>query len=469
MASAIICLANNQKFNFSKYIFDNLKKNLEAGVPFYMFPRFVQVFLNHQIGDLSHHTSIYVNPSLTKKVFANIKRIGTRFSGIVTPLFVTMMVQPFKEVGDLPTADQDIPIPNAPSSSQPQRKHKPRRKDKKKTEVSPTELPIEENVPTPSSDPLPSGEDSMPLKEFMVLCTNLSNKVLDMENKVIEMKSSHKAKITELESKVEKLEEEIKSLTKELTRVEIADIDADAEVNLENVYNLDLAHEETVLSMHDATDADGKEIVEVITTAKLIVDEVSTAGGEEPSSAAPTNITTAQPSQATRTIVDISNAPKAKGIVFYDVEKSTTRTASSKAHVKDKGKAKFVKDPKVLKSRKSQIVIDKEVARRIEAEWNANMQDNIDWNEVVEQEGPKMDAENIKALRKEEVEKDQTVKKQKGDELEKENAEKQNLVEQQEAEELKRNLEIVPDDEDVVFVNVAPLSSKPPKIMDYKI
>nr|GFD39427.1 hypothetical protein [Tanacetum cinerariifolium] len=38
-----------------------------------------------------------------------------------------------------------------------------------------------------------------------------------------------------------------------------------------------------------------------------------------------------------------------------------------------------------------------------------------------------------------------------------------------EAEELKRNLEIVPDDEDDVFMNVAPLSSKPPTIMDSKI
>nr|GFA83503.1 hypothetical protein [Tanacetum cinerariifolium] len=84
-----------------------------------------------------------------------------------------------------------------------------------------------------------------------------------------------------------------------------------------------------------------------------------------------------------------------------------------------------------------------------------------------------MDAEKIKApkkrTRKEEVEKDQTVKKQKGDELEKENAEKQKLEEQQETKELKRNLEIVPDGEDDVFVNVAPLSFKPPTIVDYKI
>nr|GFB03255.1 hypothetical protein [Tanacetum cinerariifolium] len=88
-------------------------------------------------------------------------------------------------------------------------------------------------------------------------------------------------------------------------------------------------------------------------------------------------------------------------------------------------------------------------------------------------EGLEMDAKRIKAsrkrTRKEKVEKDQTAKKQKGNELKKDNTEKQKLEEQQEAEELKRNLEIVPDDEDDIFVNVAPLSSKPLTIMDYKI
>nr|GEZ55808.1 hypothetical protein [Tanacetum cinerariifolium] len=433
--------------------------------------------INDGYANLVQHAGIFVNPSLTKKVFANRKRVGIGFFKVVTPLFDTMMIQPVEEVGDLPTADQDTPIPNAPSSSQPQRKHKPRRKEKKERkeiEVSPTHLPTEDPLPITSNDLLPSGEDSMQLKELMILCTNLSNKVLDLENKVIEMKSSHQAKIVVIESKVEKLEEENMSLTKELksfnSKVEsptvkeivvdkeksskqgmkIADIDADAEVNLENVYNLDMTYEETVLSMHDATDVDGKEVaeemVEVITTAKIIVDEVSTTGGElnaaneEPISTAPINITTAQPSEATKKIIDITTAPKAKGIVFHDMEESTTRTASSKAHVKDKGKTK------------------------IKAKWNVDMQDNIDWNEVVEQ---------IKALkkrtRKENVEKDQSAKRQKGDEIKKDNAEEQEMEEQQEAEELKRNLEIVPDDEDDVFVNVAPLASKPLIIMDYKI
>nr|GEW84593.1 hypothetical protein [Tanacetum cinerariifolium] len=87
MASAIICLATNQKFNFSKYIFDNMVKNLEGEVKFLMFLRFMQVFLDKQVEGMFKHKEIYVTPSHTKKVFANIKRQGKDFSGRVTPLF----------------------------------------------------------------------------------------------------------------------------------------------------------------------------------------------------------------------------------------------------------------------------------------------------------------------------------------------------------------------------------------------
>ncbi|GKD37133.1 hypothetical protein Tco_1257340 [Tanacetum coccineum] len=54
MASVIICLATNQKFNFSKYIFDNMMKNLEGGVKFLMYPRLIQLFVNKQVGGMSH-------------------------------------------------------------------------------------------------------------------------------------------------------------------------------------------------------------------------------------------------------------------------------------------------------------------------------------------------------------------------------------------------------------------------------
>nr|GEV95642.1 hypothetical protein [Tanacetum cinerariifolium] len=80
MAFAIICLATNQKFNFSKYIFDHMVKNIEDGVKFLKFQRFVQVFLDSQVEGTLKHKEIYVTPSHTKKIFANMKRQGKDFS-----------------------------------------------------------------------------------------------------------------------------------------------------------------------------------------------------------------------------------------------------------------------------------------------------------------------------------------------------------------------------------------------------
>nr|GEX22761.1 hypothetical protein [Tanacetum cinerariifolium] len=51
-----------------------------------------------KLGDMSHHKDIYDNPSLTKKVFANMKLIGTGFSRVVTLLFDNMLVPAAKEV-----------------------------------------------------------------------------------------------------------------------------------------------------------------------------------------------------------------------------------------------------------------------------------------------------------------------------------------------------------------------------------
>nr|GEW70351.1 uncharacterized mitochondrial protein AtMg00810-like [Tanacetum cinerariifolium] len=55
--------------------------------------------VDHQLGDMSHHQDIYDNPLLTKKVFANMKRVGTAFSRVITPLFENMLVSAAEEVG----------------------------------------------------------------------------------------------------------------------------------------------------------------------------------------------------------------------------------------------------------------------------------------------------------------------------------------------------------------------------------
>nr|GFD42330.1 hypothetical protein [Tanacetum cinerariifolium] len=53
----------------------------------------------NQFGDLSTHTTRFISPALTQKVFANMRRVGKGFSGVETPLFEGMLVdvQPTEE------------------------------------------------------------------------------------------------------------------------------------------------------------------------------------------------------------------------------------------------------------------------------------------------------------------------------------------------------------------------------------
>nr|GEV64858.1 hypothetical protein [Tanacetum cinerariifolium] len=92
MASTVIYLSKGQKFNFSKYIFDSLVRNVDSRLKFYMYPRFIQLIIQNQIGDLSTHTTRYISLALTQKVFANMRRVGKGFSGVETPLFEGMLV-----------------------------------------------------------------------------------------------------------------------------------------------------------------------------------------------------------------------------------------------------------------------------------------------------------------------------------------------------------------------------------------
>ncbi|GKE79040.1 hypothetical protein Tco_1545160 [Tanacetum coccineum] len=92
MASTIICLATNQKFNFSKSIFESMEKNLDnvSGI-FLMYLR-------------------------------NMRRVGKGFSGRKTPLFQTMVVQYQAEIGEsssIPTDPHHTPTSVQPSTSQP--------------------------------------------------------------------------------------------------------------------------------------------------------------------------------------------------------------------------------------------------------------------------------------------------------------------------------------------------------------
>ncbi|GKD89060.1 hypothetical protein Tco_1364567, partial [Tanacetum coccineum] len=57
-------------------------------------------FLDKQVEGMPKYKGVYVTPSHTKKVFANMKRPRKGFSGKVAPLFATMMVQATKDMGE---------------------------------------------------------------------------------------------------------------------------------------------------------------------------------------------------------------------------------------------------------------------------------------------------------------------------------------------------------------------------------
>ncbi|GKB78616.1 hypothetical protein Tco_0945511 [Tanacetum coccineum] len=279
IASAIICLATNQKFNFSKYIFKSIVKNLEnVSGKFLMYPRFVQVFLDKQLEGMSSHKRIYVTPSHTKKIFRNMRRVGKGLSRRETPLFPTIVVQAQEEMGEgsaNPTDPHHTPTIIQPSTSQPQKKQKPRRSKRKETKIpqssgltdivadeavykerddslvraSTTASSLEaeqdigniiktrskatpnepisrrtrfENVSKTSNDLLLAGvntpqsdEDSLKLKELMELCTNLQQRVLDLEN----TKTAQAQEITSLKLRVKKLEKKRGSRTHKLKRL----------------------------------------------------------------------------------------------------------------------------------------------------------------------------------------------------------------------------------------------------------
>ncbi|GJY30553.1 hypothetical protein Tco_0414048 [Tanacetum coccineum] len=91
IATALICLATSRRFNFSKFIFEAMVKNLDSPHKFLLYPRFIQLLLNKQQRLLLPHTRTYPTPTLTSKLFSNMRRASKGYSGAVTPLFESML------------------------------------------------------------------------------------------------------------------------------------------------------------------------------------------------------------------------------------------------------------------------------------------------------------------------------------------------------------------------------------------
>nr|GEX11304.1 ribonuclease H-like domain-containing protein [Tanacetum cinerariifolium] len=135
MASAIICLATGENFNFSNYIFDSMVKNVDNPSKFLMYLRFLQVVLDNQVGDMSSHNKRYTSFAITLKVFANMRRVGKDFSRVETPLFASILFQPQPQA-EGEKQKVEIPIAFAPPSP-----------------TNAPSPPLQDHTPTPHATP----------------------------------------------------------------------------------------------------------------------------------------------------------------------------------------------------------------------------------------------------------------------------------------------------------------------------
>ncbi|GJS61229.1 hypothetical protein Tco_0656013 [Tanacetum coccineum] len=326
LATAIICLATNRTFNFSHYIFNAMVKNVDNTHKFLMYPRFIQIVLNKQQRLLFPHVRTYTTPTLTHKLFNNMRRATKGYSGVVTPLFDTMLVQP----QDAEPSTSPSIISSSPSMS-PQT-HQP----------SPSPQPmdtthkVEEPVTMPHDSPLLGGhtprsdEGSMQLNELMDLVIKLADRVSLLEDDLKETKKVYGITYTKLVKRVKRLETKLKSTQARRRSRIILLKDEDAE----------MTSFDTELVKDIESGAKGEKEV---STANILV---SIAGQED---------STARH--------EVSTAAESLVYIRRSVEKR-----------KDKGKAimQETKPPKQIKKMvQVQLSIDEELAKKVQEEEQA--------------------------------------------------------------------------------------------------
>ncbi|GJR79523.1 hypothetical protein Tco_0150308 [Tanacetum coccineum] len=91
IASALVGLATNQKFNFSLMIMNGMLGHIANGKPFLMYPRFIQLFLNKQLEGVTRPQNFIPSVTLPSKVFTFMRKHSPKFSCRITPLTPPML------------------------------------------------------------------------------------------------------------------------------------------------------------------------------------------------------------------------------------------------------------------------------------------------------------------------------------------------------------------------------------------
>ncbi|GJS05833.1 hypothetical protein Tco_0322341 [Tanacetum coccineum] len=193
-------------------IFEGMVKNLDSKSKILMYPRFIQIFLNKHKRLLLPHNKTYIAPTLTHKLFSNMRKASKGYIQVDILLFLTMLVQGpnLQGQGSTIQSDSHHTTTSALFTSQPP--------------TSPPSMQIthiaEEAATFPHDSPLlrvyllRSDKGSMTLHELTVLCTTLSKKVESLETDLKQTKLTYGAAFTKLIIKVKRLEK--KSVTTKL-------------------------------------------------------------------------------------------------------------------------------------------------------------------------------------------------------------------------------------------------------------
>ncbi|GJV74133.1 putative ribonuclease H-like domain-containing protein [Tanacetum coccineum] len=185
---------------------------------------------------LQPHSRTYPVPSLSYKVFNNMKRPTKGYSGQEVALFPTMLAvsapssspsritsspspfhspepSPSPSPATLPTPEHITAAPTQPSPTQPS-PTQPSPTQPSPTQPSPG---AEHHLPTPHDSPLyavhlhGSDEGSLKLNELMHLVTKLSDRIGLLEDDLKKTKKTYSSAYTKLILKVKKLESQIKT------------------------------------------------------------------------------------------------------------------------------------------------------------------------------------------------------------------------------------------------------------------
>nr|GEZ45592.1 hypothetical protein [Tanacetum cinerariifolium] len=373
MASAIIYLATNQKFNFSKYIFDNMRKKK---------PRKIRR-KDTELPQTSVPIEVVADEAVYEEMYDSVERAATTATGL-------------DEEHDrgIISKTQFTATLNEPSSIGTSSGSRPRRQETMRDATAQTRVLALETIKTNQALEIRS----------------LKRRVKKLEKKAI--KRTHKLnRLYKISSsrRIESSDEASLGDQKDASKQEriIDNLDADEGVTL-----VDETHGRNDQDMFDTGVLDDEELMaekevstanpvttagEVVTTASAKVSDAATTPTismnditlakaldalksakpmvKEPSVPVSAASTSLKVSAVSTTSTTVTTTIKAKGIVMQEPEETTIRTTIVPSQsLKDKGKPKMIKVEKPLK-KKDQIMINEEVARNLEAQLQAELEE----------------------------------------------------------------------------------------------